>query len=74
MNRRDLLLTSSVLAATSALTVGSELVDKGKEQLGDKFNNLEERFDELEHHHKNLIRVGGLAFALSTGIDVVSFL
>lgn len=35
---------------------------------------LEQRFDKLEHHHKNLIRVGGLAFALSTGIDLAIFL
>ena len=74
-------LTTSVLAATAALNKGSDLVDQGRESVEGKLKvidgelkALEKKFDKLEHHHKNLIRAGGLAIALSTGIDVITFL
>jgi hypothetical protein len=70
----DASLKTSVVVATSALTVGSDVMSETKDKVSDKLKELEDRFDKLEHHHKNLIRVGGFAFALSTGIDVVSFL
>lgn len=53
---------------------GAEKLKPLREPLESRIEDLEQRFDELEHHHKNLIRVGGIAFALSTGIDVISFL
>ena len=81
MNRREFLskvtdagLKSSVVVATSALTVGSDLVDRHKDRLGDKLDQLEARYDKLEHHHKNLIRAGAVVFAVSTGFDVITFL
>lgn len=81
MNRRDFLnagLASSAVAAATALTAGEQLMASGKEkwgpQLTQKLDNLESRFDKLEHHHKNLIRVGALAFSLSTGIDLLTIL
>jgi hypothetical protein len=76
MNRRDLLsagLSTSVVAASAAINSGSKLVVQGKKKLDPKIKELEERFDKLEHHHKNLIRVGSIAFAMSTGIDLISF-
>jgi hypothetical protein len=77
MNRRELLTTgvvSTLAAATTAIDRGSEVIDQNREAINERFKSLEARFDKLEHHHKNLIRVGGIAFALSTGIDVVTFL
>ena len=75
MNRRDFLnvgLSTGVIVATAVINSGSKLVGQGKEKLDPHLKDLEERFDKLEHHHKNLIRVGSLAFAMSTGIDLIS--
>ena len=77
MNRRELLTTgvvSTLAAATTVIDRGAAVIDHNKEAVNERFKSLEARFDKLEHHHKNLIRVGGIAFALSTGIDVVTFL
>lgn len=77
MNRRELLsagLASATVAAGAAVSRGAQVLDRGREPVEAKLKSLEERFDKLEHHHKNLIRAGGIAFALSTGIDVISFL
>jgi len=77
MNRRELLsngLAMVTATAAGAASMGRETVQQYREPLEAKLESLEQRFDKLEHHHKNLIRVGGLAFALSTGIDVVAFL
>lgn len=81
MNRREFLsrvadagARSTAVVAATAVTAGSGLVRQGKSHLGPKLEELEARFDKLEHHHKNLVRVGALAFAVSTGVDVLAFL
>jgi hypothetical protein len=77
MNRRQLLsagLSAATVTAASALNFGAEKLKPLKDPLDARMEALEQRFDKLEHHHKNLIRVGGLAFALSTGIDLAIFL
>ena len=85
MNRREILTAGvTAVAATAAATAtaaANQAMNKGKEAIQpyqqpmeQKMKELEDRFDNLEHHHKNLIRVGGLAFALSTGIDLAVFL
>ena len=66
--------TSTAMAASDALTAGADLAERSREDLNAKLDELEQKFDKLEHHHKNLIRVGGIAFALSTGVDVLAFL
>ena len=84
MNRRELLTTclaTGALGATVAVESASaaaeksvRLAEQGRQQLSDGLESLEARFDKLEHHHRNLIRVGALAFGLSTGIDILTFL
>jgi hypothetical protein len=77
MNRRELMtagLAASSLAAVTALNKGADFVEHGRDGVEARLKVLEKKFDKLEHHHKNLIRVGGIAFAVSTGVDVVSFL
>lgn len=74
MNRREILtagMATAAMTATAVLGKGAEKLQPIREPLEGKMKALEERFDKLEHHHKNLIRAGGLAFALSTGIDVL---
>ena len=82
MNRRELLnagINGTVLAAVGAMNMGEKLleqgaVQRGKDQLQARLDDLEQRFDKLEHHHKNLVRVGAIAVTVSTGIDVITFL
>ena len=82
MKRRELLsagLNSSVLAAVAALDAGERLmqhrvVQQGADKISTRMDALEARFDRLEHHQKNLVREGALAFTLSTGIDVLTIL
>ena len=76
MNRRKLLasgVVTAVAAATTAMDRGAQVFDQKKEDAAAHLKSLEERFDKLEHHHKNLVRVGGIALALSTGVDILAF-
>lgn len=73
MNRRELLRAGIATGAAATLSTGMTLADKGKSSISNQMESLEERFDKLEHHHKNLVRAGAVAFALSTGIDVLAF-
>ena len=69
MNRRELLTAGAAVVATGTAFAASQVdkgLDKGKEAIAPyqepiekKFKELEDRFDKLEHHHKNLIRAGG---------------
>ena len=84
MNRRELLAAGATVVATGTAFAANQIdkgLHKGKEAVAPyqapiekKFKELEDRFDKLEHHHKNLVRVGGMALALSTGIDLAIFL
>lgn len=77
MNRRDLLtsgVATALAAASTAIDRGTVVIDRKREDAAARLKSLEQRFDKLEHHHKNLVRAGGVALALSTGIDIALFL
>ena len=81
MNRRQFLKQSinrtagTVSGITVAAIAGGEhaiqqAMDSARGQVEAGLNNLEARVDKLEHHHRNLIRVGALGLTVSTGIDL----
>ncbi len=83
MNRRYFLrnaaMTGGAVAGTSMM--GSYATDRARalsdstgEVLSAQMKALENRFDSLEQRHKNLVRAGAVAIAVSTGIDVLAFM
>ncbi|MBO6557706.1 MAG: hypothetical protein JJ934_13540 [Pseudomonadales bacterium] len=73
INRRELLRAGIATGAAATLSSGLALADRSKSSISSQMESLEARFDKLEHHHKNLVRAGAVAFAFSTGIDVLAF-
>ena len=77
MNRRELLsigLASGALATARVLNSGADVLERGRDGLSERIESMEQRFDRLEHHQKNLVRAGAFAFGISTGIDLLAFL
>ena len=77
MNRRELLkrtfqvgVTTSTAFATAALATGKPAISTARDKLNDGLAKLEKRVEEMEHHQKKLLRVGAIALAVSTGIDL----
>ncbi len=64
---------AAVLAAGGIATTRENAVVV-RDQLVDGMDKLEARVDKMEHHHRNLLRVSALAFALSTGVDLTLLL
>ena len=72
--------TSGLVAAQVAAKsrqVGEQAKTLGKDvqtRLSERMESLETRMDKLDHRHKNLIRVGAVCFAVSTGVDLTVLL
>ncbi len=58
----------------AAKLAANETFDAARQHVVDGMENLEARVDKLEHHHRNLLRVGALAVAISTGVDLTILL
>lgn len=73
-------MAKSAVAGTGA--VAGAAIATGREQLVDRIapavnarmEALEARVDAMEHHHRNLLRVGAIGLAVSTGIDLTILL
>jgi len=88
MERRNFLrhAMTACIASTSTLAGNAmagrhdmmgQLKEIGKqatEKLNSRFEVLEARVDKMEHHHRNLLRVGVLGIVISLGIDLTFFL
>ena len=77
MNRRELLkqtilvgVSASGAVASAAIVRSKPALNATRDKLTDSLNVLEKRVNKLERHHKNLVRTGALALAVSTGIDL----
>jgi hypothetical protein len=77
MNRRELLrrtivagITSSGAVASAAFVKAKPALSNTRDRLNDSVDVLEKRVKKLERNHKNLIRTGAIALAVSTGIDL----
>ncbi len=67
-------VAGSVTARCSEQLAANETVAAARDRVVEGMGRLEARVDALEHHHKNLLRVGALAFAVSTGLDLTILL
>lgn len=85
MNRREFFRQAAGGVLIGAATAGASFVEQARQRgtgmAGDtceavsrRLDAIESRFDRMEHHHRNLLRVGALAFTVSTGIDVFTLL
>ena len=81
MERREFIgrFAASVLAGGSAVAgatvaAGREQVERIRPLVDERLEALESRVDRMEHHHRNLLRVGAIGLAVSTGIDLTLLL
>ena len=77
MNRRELLkrtlqvgMTTSAAIAVATQINGKPAFGAARDKLADGFAKMEKRIDKLERHQRKLLRVGAIAFAVSTGVDL----
>lgn len=72
--------SAAVLAGATVATaqnLGQQTKQLGVEaikKVSNRMDGIEARMDKMERHHKNMIRVGVLGIAVSTGIDLTLLL